>query len=406
MLFGELLGTKYRALRRTLMWASAVFAVTALAACGSSSDSDSGGSASPAATAAAAPAETAAETTAEAAAPAERMSADQVAADLEKLPSLKGKTVAYISVLPIEYLTTSYNSARAAVEELGGKLQVYNSAGNPNTELANVKTAIAKGVSGLLVFSTSPAAIPGLANLAHKANIPIIHYYAYVDQVKDKSVVDAWVGADAVEIGRGVGELMASKLQAGDEVAEITGFAGTAEVSLYKKGFDTVMEEKGIKIVSSPTSNWDRQKAFQQTQQIVNRYPNLKGLFCHNDDTMAGCVAALRAAGKKPGDVALATLNVSPTGLELIKQGWMLGGVQQSPPLESAIAARLMAQFIAGEKPPLQEGNRCWAASPTATQDNVDAINPVTLWTFTAETTREALVTPCVGQSSIFPSGA
>ncbi|MEA2393704.1 MAG: ribose transport system substrate-binding protein [Solirubrobacteraceae bacterium] len=328
--------------------------------------------------------------------------AKKAADELAKLPRLDGKTVAYISILPIEYLSTSYNAARAAVEELGGKFEVYNSDADPNKELANVKTAIAKGADALLVFSTSPGAIPNIAKIAHAAKVPILHYYSYVDAVADKSVVDAWLGADATEIGRRVGELMASKLKSGDEVAAIKGFPGTAEVTLYQKGFEEVMKAKGIKVVAQPTSNWDRQKAFQEAQQILSRYPNIKGLFCHNDDTMAGCVSALRQAGKRPGDVVLATLNVSPTGIEFIKQGWMVGGVQQSPPLESAIGARLIAQMLAGEKPELQSVNRCWDDAATVTKDKLASLDPVTTWTFTKETIKEALVRPCVGQTSIF----
>jgi ABC-type sugar transport system substrate-binding protein len=366
-----------------------------LGACGSEKSTEPTGSAS-----------ASAETTSAAPTPAaDGLSAEQVKEALKDIPSLEGKKIAYISALPIEYLSTSYESARMAVEELGGTFQVYDSEGDPNKELANVRTAINQGTDGLLVFSTSPAAISNIAKIAHESDVPIVHYYAYVDAVADKTVVDAWVGADATEIGRDVGNLMAENLEAGDQVAAITGHVGTAEVSLYEAGFEKVMDDKGIEVVATPTSEWRRQAAFEEAQQLLSRYPNLKGLFCHNDDTMMGCVSALRQSGKQPGDVVLATLNVSPTGIQLIKEGWMVGGVQQSPPLESAIATRLLAQIIAGEQPPLEQGGRCWADTPVATAENVDQLDPVTTWTFNEETIREALVRECVGVDGIASKG-
>lgn len=382
--------------RRLAVGTLAVLSTTfVLSACGSEDAAETTGSGSASAKT------TSAETTP----PVERMSTEEIQAALKDIPSLEGKKIAYISVLPIEYLSTSYESARMAVEELGGEFQVYDSEGDPNKELANLRTAINQGTDGLLVFSTSPAAIPSVAKIARENDVPIVHYYAYVDAVGDKTVVDAWVGADATEIGRGVGNLMAENLEAGDQVAAITGHSGTAEVSLYQAGFEEIMDEKGIEVVAKPTSEWSRQAAFEEAQQLLSRYPNLKGLFCHNDDTMMGCVSALRQAGRQPGDVVLATLNVSPTGIQLIKEGWMVGGVQQSPPLESAMATRLLAQMIAGEQPPLAEGRRCWADTPVATADNVDQLDPVTTWTFNEDTIREALVRECTGVDGIAPEG-
>ena len=129
-------------------------------------------------------------------------------------------------------------------------------------------------------------------------------------------------------------------LQKGDQVAAVQGQLGRGEVEAYESGFESQLKAKGITVVAKPSSKWSRQTAYSLAQQLLTKYPNLKGLYCHNDDTTVGCVQALKQAGKKPGQIRLVTLNGSPTGAETIKQGWPRPTSRQPPPLESALAVR------------------------------------------------------------------
>src|SRR5262245_34757931 len=89
-----------------------------------------------------------------------------------KIPSLEGKTIAYIQTGSVEYFQRSMQGAKAAVAALGGKVIVYNSNYQPATELANVRTAITRGVDGILLFSISRATLTTSARLAKQAGIP------------------------------------------------------------------------------------------------------------------------------------------------------------------------------------------------------------------------------------------
>jgi ribose transport system substrate-binding protein len=308
------------------------------AGCGSSDSSSTGTQA-----ASSAPAATDSTTTAASA-----------AGDSAALPapaSLSGKTIAYIQTGSLDYFDASRIGAEQAVKALGGKFVAFNSDYKPQTELSNVQDAVARGVDGILLFSISRGTLESSARLAKQANIPVVDYYGYTDGV-DKGLVDGWVGSDAYLYGKIPGEEMAKALGdcAGCEVADVQGELGRGDVEGYHTGFKDAVTKAGLKLVASPTSHWSRQEAFARMQELLQKYPNLKGVYCHNDDTTVGCVQALRQAGKKPGDIKLVTENASPTGLQLVKDGWVQADVGSSPAEESTLAAHMLSLSIAGQQ--------------------------------------------------------
>ena len=315
-----------------------------------------------------------------------------------KIPSLEGKTIAYIQTGSVEYFQRSMQGAKAAVAALGGKVIVYNSNYEPATELANVRTAITRGVDGILLFSISRATLTTSARLAKQAGIPVADYYGYVPGLP-KDLVQFWTGANAFDIGTLDGKAMAALLKKGDQVAAVQGQLGRGEVEDYQRGFEIQVKKKGIAVVEKPTSHWSRQEALDRARELLVKYPDLKGMYCHNDDTTVGCVQALRNAGKKPGAVKLVTLNGSPTGIALIKQGWLQADVTQPPPLESALAVRALAQIIGGVK--VKYPVPCYTPISLMTKRNLASLPLVTTWIPSKASTVAALLTPCANQKKI-----
>lgn len=314
--------------------------------------------------------------------------------ELEQIPRLDGKTIAYIQTGSVEYFDSSMKGAKAAVELLGGELVVYNSEFDPAKELANVRTAITQKVDGILLFSVSRGALESSARLAREAGIPVADYYGYVKD-SDPNLVDFWTGANPYDIGRLDGQAMVELLSEGDQVAAVQGVLGRGEVEEYERGFEEELAAKNIKVVDKPTSNWSRQEALDRARELLVKYPDLKGLYCHNDDTTVGCVNALKAAGKEPGDIKMVTLNGSPTGIQLMKEGWLQADVTQPPPLESAMAVRALAQIIGGVE--VDYPVPCYTPISLIKPDDLNDLSPLVSWEPTD--TAQALVTPCANQT-------
>ena len=81
--------------------------------------------------------------------------------------------------------------------------------------------------------------------------------------------------------------------------------------------------------------DWNRQKAFDQMQNLITSNPNLKAVFVQNEDMALGAIQALKQAGKEK-DVAIVSQNGAPYGLESIAADGIKATVGWSPAQEAS----------------------------------------------------------------------
>ncbi|MBS1894766.1 MAG: sugar ABC transporter substrate-binding protein [Actinobacteria bacterium] len=310
-------------LKESVRWVFVLAAVVALAigvaACGSSSDSSSSASSE-------------ASTSSEEEAPS---------GSTEK--PLEGKTIAYIQTGSLEYYEYSAEGAKTAIEVLGGTPEVLNSELDPSKELANVQDAITKQVDGIVLFPLSDASEKAAVKEANDAGIPI----SIVGIIPLKEVQPMIAGDAAVhfmDYAKVLGEAFAEVVPTGP-VAMITGLEGRQEVVEFKQAFAEGFGDSS-RIVEEVDGEYLRPKAFSLTQDIMAKYPDLKGLIVQNEDMAVGAVQAL---GSKIGQVAVTSQNGSPVGNELLEKEKLKVTIGASPTQEATLSVRLLAEDIAGE---------------------------------------------------------
>jgi ribose transport system substrate-binding protein len=259
----------------------------------------------------------------------------------ESAKPLEGKTIAYIKAGDIEYYTLSAKGAEDAIRALGGTPKLYNSAFDPQKELANVNDAIAQKVDGIVLFPLSDASTKAELRLAKRADIPVSVLYGYTDAVKDQAA--GFVQINFYNYAKALGEAFASEVPSGD-IALISGQQGRSEVTAFKDGFLDGFGDRS-RLVEEIAADYDRQKAFNAAQDIIQKHPGLKGLVVGNEDMAIG---AAKALGSRVADVAIATQNGSPEGNDYLEQGKFRVTVGGSPSQEAAIAVRMLASAVAG----------------------------------------------------------
>src|SRR5271165_12719 len=80
---------------------------------------------------------------------------------------------------------------------------------------------------------------------------------------------------------------------------ELTGKETDNNAGVRSRGFHDVLDQyPDLHRVAAESANWDQNEAFEKTQTLLQRYPNIKGLISGNDTMALGAEAALRAAGK------------------------------------------------------------------------------------------------------------
>jgi ribose transport system substrate-binding protein len=121
---------------------------------------------------------------------------------------------------------------------------------------------------------------------------------------------------------------------------------------LRTKGFkETMAGAKGIKIVAPLPGNSARDLSFKVAQDILERNPDLDGIFAINDPSALGVVAALEKANKV-GKVKVIGFDGQKAARQAIKEGKIFGDSIQFPDKIGRITVQTIAKYHNGEKVP------------------------------------------------------
>lgn len=163
-----------------------------------------------------------------------------------------------------------------------------------------VEQMVAQGVQAIVIAPADSKALVTVLKRAKDAGVLVINIDNKLDAdtLKQAGLAVPFVGPDNRAGAKAVGEVLAKKLKAGDEVAIIEGVTTAFNAQQRKAGFEDAMNAASIKIVSSQSGQWEMEKANGVTAGILAANPTVKALLCANDNMALGAAAAVQAAGK------------------------------------------------------------------------------------------------------------
>ena len=143
-------------------------------------------------------------------------------------------------------------------------------------------------------------------------------------------------------------------------IVELSGTTGSSPAILRGGGFDGELAAKapGIKIVAEQTANFSRATGQQVMATLIQQFPDIKGVFAHNDEMAIGAITALKAAGKNPGqDIKVVSIDGTKDAINLVLSGEEYAVVQSNPRL-GPLVFQTLAQYIKGQDLP------AWVVQP------------------------------------------
>lgn len=254
---------------------------------------------------------------------------------------LKGKTIAYIQTGSIPYYEYTKQGFEKAVTLLGGTPRMFNSNFDASAEVANVQNAITSKVDGVVLEPLSNATVKSDLTALGQAGIPTVVLYGY-DQSRERDAV-GFQGTRYQDTGAAAGTQLKA-LAPGGQVAIITGTPGRADVDGFNAGFRQALGDDS-RIVETLNGDYDRQSAIKATQDLITKYPQISGIFVHNEDMAIGVIQAL---GNRAGQVAIVTQNGSPDGVPYLQKGLIKASVGWSPTQEGVMSARRLGDYFSG----------------------------------------------------------
>lgn len=208
------------------------------------------------------------------------------------------KSLANEFFLTMEDGAKDYQKTHAADFELisnGIKNETDTSA-----QIRIVEQMIVSKVDAIVIAPADSKAMVPAIKKAVDAGIIVVNIDNRLDQdvLKSKGIKVPFVGPDNRKGAKLVGDYLAKRLKAGDEVGIVEGVSTTTNAQQRTAGFKDAMSAANMKVVSLQSGDWEIDKGNAVSAAMLNEYPNLKALLAGNDNMAIGAVSAVRAAGR------------------------------------------------------------------------------------------------------------
>jgi ABC-type sugar transport system substrate-binding protein len=214
-----------------------------------------------------------------------------------KTDSGKKKTMAVVvSTLNNPWFVFLAETAAAKAKSLGYEARIFDSQNNTALESDHFDNIIVSDFDAILFNSTD--ANGSVANVlkAKAAGIPV---FCMDREVNDAQAPTSQILSDSYSGAVAIGKYFTQQLKKNGKYVEILGIVGDNNTWARSKGFHSVVDNyKGLTMVAQQSADFDRNKAMEVMESILQAHPDIDAVFCGNDGMASGAYQALISAGK------------------------------------------------------------------------------------------------------------
>jgi ABC-type sugar transport system substrate-binding protein len=247
-------------------------------------------------------------------------------------------------------------SIKDETSKRGWKLVYTNAASSAAKQVADVQSCIAQKVDVIWLPPREEKPLATAVKQAKQAGIPVFLLDRNVDQSLAKAGEDyvAFIGSDFIEEGKRAADWLVKKTGGKANIIQLLGTSGSSPANDRRKGFqDAIKDQSGMKILASQDGDFNRDKGRQVMETLLRAHPNVDAVYAHNDEMAIGAIAALKAAGRKPGkDVTVVSIDGEKAALQAIVDGELGASVECNPRFGPKAAETTLAYAEGQQIPP------------------------------------------------------
>jgi len=240
---------------------------------------------------------------------------------------------------------------KKAGEELGAKA-IFDgpTQADVNKQINLMEDYMAAGLDGLAISAHDPTALIPLIRKSLDAGIPTLMFDA--DSPNSDRLM--YIGTDNVVGGKMLGAEVAKRMGGKGKIQLIT--AGLAALNLNQRldGVREAVKGTDIEVLGLEAHNENLDLAANIVENVVQANPDLKAIYMTSGVT-AGA-QALKAMGKKPGEILLFGFDVFDPTPEFLREGYITAVVSQRPMLMGELSVKWLADLCKGKKVPPESG--------------------------------------------------
>ncbi|MEU1571419.1 rhamnose ABC transporter substrate-binding protein [Streptomyces collinus] len=263
----------------------------------------------------------------------------------------KGLTVGFLpKQVNNPYFTSADKGGEKALKELGSSYKEVGPSSATDTagQVSYVNTLTQQQVDAMAVSAQDPGALCTALKQAMKNDIKVVTY----DSDTTPDCRNAFVSqASAEDLGRTEVQLLAKQIDYKGEIAILSAAQTATNQNTwidFMKDELKKPEYKNMKLVKTAYGNDDAQQSFQQTQGLLQEYPNLKGII---SPTTVGIKAAAQylSGSKYKGKVKLTGLGTPNDMRKYVKNGTVEAFELWDPAKLGELAARTAVALSSGQ---------------------------------------------------------
>ncbi len=191
-----------------------------------------------------------------------------------------------------------------------------------------VQNFISRRVDAIVLAPLDSRSLVGPVEAAAGRDIPVV----IVDSGLDSTVQAAFIATNNYEGGRSCGRRLAEVIGGRGSVLMLRFMEGHASTTARERGFlDAMGEFADIEVVSdNQRAGATLETALQASQNLLNRFPAVDGIFTANETSTQGMLRALQTSGRA-GTTRLVGFDANETLIAALDAGTIHGLAVQDP---------------------------------------------------------------------------
>lgn len=258
----------------------------------------------------------------------------------------QGKIAVVVSTLNNPWFVVLANTARDEARSRNHEVTIFDSQNDPAKEAAHFENIVASRYDAVLFNATDADGSVANVTKAKAADIPVFTMDREVNSKAPVSQVLSDNYSGAVDVG------VAFVGAVGEEgkYVELLGIVTDNNTWNRSKGFHSVVDRyPGLKMVAQQSAEFDRSKALEVMESILQRDRDIDAVFCGNDAMALGAYQALLGAGLA-GKVKVFGFDGSDDALRAVAEGKLTATAMQYPKVMARLVAEFADRYLKGER--------------------------------------------------------
>ena len=257
------------------------------------------------------------------------------------------KIAVVISTLNNPWFVVLGETAAERTRELGYEAVIFDSQNDNAKETDHFENIIAAGYKAILFNPTDADGSISNVEKAKKAGIPS---FCIDREINSNTAAAAQILSDNYSGCVALGQYFVKQVGREGKYVELLGLVGDNNTWNRSKGFHSVVDNfKGLKMVAQQSADFDRNKAMEVLESILQANPDIDAVFCGNDAMAMGAYQAVASAGKA-NQIQVFGFDGAKDVVDSIRDGKIKATGMQYPKLMAKKAAEMADEYLKGKR--------------------------------------------------------